>query len=87
MSVLTPSTSVKTDKIGATHSDNQKTAENHKTAAKHHGEAAKHHLEAAKHHEDGNHEKAAHSTVIAHGHSSLANEAQHNDAKSHALEN
>ncbi len=65
--------------------ENQIGIENHKNAAKHHVEAAKHHLEAAKHHEDGNHDKAATSTIIAQGHHNLANEAQKKDLKSHAL--
>jgi hypothetical protein len=59
----------------------------HKTAAKHHEEAAKHHHEAAKHHEAGNHEKAAVSTVKAHGHCVLAKEAQEANSKYHALKN
>jgi hypothetical protein len=60
------------------------TVQHHKTAAKHHEEAAKHHLEAAKHHEAGNHEKAAVSTVKAHGHCASACEAQKADSKHHA---
>jgi len=43
---------------------NAKNIENHKQAAAHHIEAAKHHLEAAKNHEAGDHEKAAHNTVL-----------------------
>lgn len=57
--------------------------ENHKKAATHFEAAAKSHHEAAKHHENGNHEKAAASTVEAHGHASLAHEAQKEDAKHH----
>lgn len=62
----------------------QKGVENHKLAASHFEAAAKHHHEAAKHHENGHHEKAAESTVKAHGHSSLANDAQKEDVKHHA---
>lgn len=65
--------------------ENQKWIDNHKIAASHFASAAKCHLEAAKHHEDGNHEKAAKSTVEAHGHSSLANEAQRDDIKHQLL--
>lgn len=64
--------------------ENQKDINNHKETAKHHENAAKHHHEAAKHHEDGNHEKAAESTVKANGASSMANDLQKEDAKHHA---
>jgi hypothetical protein len=64
--------------------ENQKGIDNHKKAARHFEEAAKSHLEAAKHHENGNHGKAAKSTIEAHGHSNLANEAQKEDVKQHA---
>ena len=57
----------------------------HKQAATHFEAAAKSHLEAAKHHENGNPDKAAKSTVEAHGHASLALEAQKEDVKQHAL--
>jgi hypothetical protein len=67
--------------------ENQKGIENHKTTATHLEAAAKNHLEAAKHHEAGNHEKAAQSTVKAQGYLSLANEAQKEDVKHHALNN
>jgi len=60
------------------------TIENHKQAAAHHTEAAKHHIEAAKHYEAGNHEKAAYSTVLAHGHHAIAGEFLSDDAKHHA---
>jgi hypothetical protein len=65
--------------------ENQKGIENHKTAAMHLESAAKFHLEAARNHENGNHEKAAQSTVAAHGHFLLASEAQKEDVKHHAL--
>lgn len=65
--------------------DNQKRIENHKKAATHFKAAAKSHIDAAKHHENENHEKATKSTVEAHGHSSLANEAQKLDIKLHTL--
>lgn len=67
--------------------ENQKGIENHKVAAKHLTEAAKHHVDAAKHHEAGNHEKAARSTLYAHGHVTIAAEAQREDIKHHALNN
>jgi hypothetical protein len=65
--------------------DNHKGIENHKKIASHLEAAAKHHLDAAQHHESGLHEKAADSTIKAHGHISLANEAQKEDVKYHAL--
>ena len=44
------------------------------------------HLEtAAKHHESDNHEKEALSTVKSQGHFALANEAQREDVKNHAI--
>ncbi len=60
-----------------------KTIATHKKAAAHFEAAAKSHHEAAKHHENGHHEKAAQSTVEAHGHAALAHEAQKEDAKHH----
>ena len=62
-----------------------KGVENHKQAAAHHQEAAKHHLDAAKHHEEGNHEKAHASAILANGHSCMACECQKEDVKHHAL--
>ena len=66
-------------------SSTSSTVDNHKQAAVHHQEAAKHHLDAAKHHEEGNHDKAHSSSVLANGHSSIAVDHQKEDAKSHAL--
>jgi hypothetical protein len=63
----------------------KKTIENHKKIATHLNEASQHHLEAAKHHEDNNHEKAAKSTITAHGHMALANEVHKDVSKQHAL--
>ena len=63
---------------------NAKNIENHKQAAAHHIEAAKHHLEAAKNHEAGHHEKAAHNTILAYGHSAIAGGFLNDDAKHHA---
>lgn len=63
--------------------ENKKGIDNHKKAATHFEAAAKSHLDAAKHHKNKNHEKAAKSTVEAHGHSSLGNEAQRQDVKHH----
>ena len=64
--------------------DNQKVVANHKKAADHFTAAAKGHSDAAKHQENGHHEKAAKSTVEAHGHSVIAHEAQKENAKHHA---
>jgi len=55
--------------------------ENHKKAALHLQEAAKYHLEAADHHANGNPEHALNSTIMAHGHQSLAKDAQRLAAK------
>ncbi len=65
---------------------NKKNVETHKSAAQHHQDAAKNHLEAAKYHEEGNHEKAAQSTVRAMGFTNLAIEQQLGDAKLHTIE-
>ncbi len=77
-------TNSKTESEGIPYAENQKGIENHKKAASHFGAAAKSHLEAANHHENGNHDKAAKCTVEAHGHSSLANDAQKEDIRYHA---
>jgi len=71
-------------KLAANNKAYKKTIENHKQAAAHHMEAAKHHLDAVKHYETGNHEKAAHSTVLAYGHHAIAGEFLNDDAKHHA---
>ena len=55
--------------------------ENHKKAALHLQEAAKYHLEAADHYTNGNTEHALNSTIMAHGHQSLAKDAQRLAAK------
>jgi hypothetical protein len=70
-----PAAKIKSDK---------KTVANHKQAAAHHMEAAKHHTDAAKYYENGNYEKAAHSTVLAYGHNAIAGEFVSDDAKHHA---
>ena len=74
----------KVEKTNLAPADAKKGIENHKKAAENLTEAAKHQLEAAKHHENGNHEKAAESTVKAHGYTSLANDAQRENVKNHA---
>ena len=63
---------------------NAKNIEGHRQAAAHHIEAAKHHLEAAGNHEKGNHDKAAHNTMLAYGHSAIAGGFLNDDAKHHA---
>ncbi len=67
--------------------ENQKRIESHKSTALHLETAAKHHQEAVKHHEVGNHEKAAQSTITAHGHTALAREIQREETKRHATPN
>ena len=73
------------DEVTAPTAESQKNIENHRTAAKHHEEAAKHHNDAAQHHENGDHAKAAESTVKAQGHNAIAVEHQRTDSKQHAL--
>ncbi len=63
----------------------KKVIDNHKKIATHLDEASKHHTDAAKHHEENNHEKAAKSTITAHGHMALANEVHKEVSKQHAL--
>lgn len=65
-----------TERPKMTPAENQKGIENHKKAATHLVQAAKHHMDAANHHENDNHEAAAKSTVLAQGHTAVANEAQ-----------
>ena len=60
-------------------------AANHKKIASHLQEASKSHIEAAKHHEDGNHEKAAFSTMTAQGHIANAKTASKQDVRDHAI--
>lgn len=62
----------------------KKGIENHKKSAAHLEKAAKHHLDAASHHESGQHEKAAQSTVLAHGHTGLAQDEQREYLRLHA---
>ena len=81
----TVATPVKKEQSNGASPEIKKGVENHKVAALHHEEAAKNHHEAAKHHDEGNHEKAAQSTVVANGHSALANDAQKEDAKHHTV--
>jgi hypothetical protein len=66
--------------------ENTKGIENHIKAAEHFSLASNYHYEAARYHEEGNHEKANQSTLLAIGHSSMANEYQIQDAHQHALE-
>jgi hypothetical protein len=78
-------TPIKGEQTQITPAENKKGIENHKQIAANLEAAAKKHLEAAKFHEAGEHEKAAKSTITAHGHMSLASEAQREDSKNHAL--
>jgi hypothetical protein len=66
--------------------ENNKGIENHKKAAYHYTEAAKHHLAAANYHAIGDHERAAQSTITAHGNVTMANESQKKDAIHHAMQ-
>ncbi len=82
----TKETPIKKAKVIGPTAENQKGIEHHEKAAMHFDAAAKSHLDAAKHHKNGNHEKAAKSTVEAHGHACVANEAQKEDLKHHTNE-
>ena len=83
--MTTVSAPIKADKKDLSHSDHYQGIEYHKKAAKNHEEAAKHHLDAARYLALGNNEKAFESTVKAHGHHSLANEAQKEVLRHYAL--
>ena len=48
--------------------------------------AAKSHLEAAMHHQEGNHEKAALTTIVAYANFNLADKAQRKDMNQHAID-
>lgn len=82
----TTNTFPNTEKKPITAADNQKRVDSHKKTAEHLSNASKSHLEAAKHHENGEHEKAAHSTVKAHGHHTMARDLQKEDARLHATQ-
>ena len=79
-------TTIKKEEVAIPNAEIQKGIANHKKAATHFEAAAKSHLEAAMHHEGGNHEKAAKSTVEAHGYSCVAIEAQKEDVKNHVTQ-
>jgi hypothetical protein len=66
--------------------ENNKGIDNHKKAAYHYTEAAKHHLAAANYHAIGDHERAAQSTITAHGFVTMANESQKRDVIHHAMQ-
>ncbi len=86
MSTVTKNQGEATDEVKQPNAmDIRKGVENHKQAAAHHQEAARHHINAAKHHEDGHHDKAHASTVLAAGHALIAEDHQQEDAKQHAL--
>ena len=82
MSTTTEQNKPKSKKV--TPGENKKTIENHRKIATHLESAAKLHVEAANHHEKENHDKAATSTLAAHGHTALAHEAQKDGIKKQA---
>lgn len=82
MSTTTEQTKPEAKKV--TPEENKKTIENHKKIATHLESAAKLHTEAANHHENENHDKAAASTLAAHGHTAIAHEAQKDGIKKQA---
>tara|TARA_R110002096_G_scaffold6222_13_gene28838 strand:+ start:2002 stop:2259 length:258 start_codon:yes stop_codon:yes gene_type:complete len=65
---------------------NIKGIKNHRKTAGYLQVAAKSHLEAAMHHQEGNHEKAAQSTIVAHANFNLADKAQRKDMNQHAID-
>jgi hypothetical protein len=81
----TPTTFPKTEKKTIT-ADNQKRIDSHKKTAEHLSNASKSHIEAANYHENGEHEKAAQSTIKAHGHHTMARDLQKEDARLHATQ-
>ena len=83
MTTLSPP--IKKEQSNGTSYASQKGIESHKKAATHFEAAARHHRDAANFHEAGNDEKAAQSTLAANGHAILANEAQMENVKHHAL--
>lgn len=82
--MATSTTPVKAEKSNQSPEEIKKGIENHKKAAKHHEEAARHHHDAAKHQEEGDHGKAAQSTLKAQGHLHHATETLREAAKHHA---
>ena len=63
--------------------ENQKGIENHLKAAIHFEAAAKNHRDAAKFHQEGNHDKAFKSTIMAQGNQGIANACQREDVSRH----
>jgi hypothetical protein len=76
---------IKSVKVHLSPAENQKGIDNHRRIATHLEAAARHHLNAAKYHESGDHEKAAHSTIMAIGFHRMAGDAQREDVPHHAL--
>ena len=64
---------------------NIKGIKNHRKTAGYLQVAAKNHLEAAMHHQEGNHEKAAQSTIVAYANFNLADKAQRKDMNQHFI--
>ncbi|WP_395065657.1 hypothetical protein [Flavobacterium sp.] len=64
--------------------DIQNGIDNHKKVARHLEQAAKFHMEAATHHQNGHHDRAAQSTIKAHGNLIIASELQRDNLKLHA---
>jgi hypothetical protein len=79
------STPIKPETAVPSSADSKNVIDSHKTAAAHLQEASKLHTEAAKHHEEGNTDKAHNATLKANGHSAIANEAQKEVVKQHAV--
>lgn len=79
---MKPTTAQLYEEIAA---ENQKGIENHKKTADLLEGAARHHREAARYHNEGDHDKAAQSTIMAQGYLSLAIDTQREDIKHHAL--
>lgn len=73
---MTSVTSIKSENINSSPIEGQNGIENHKKIAEHLIAAATHHFKAASHLQDGNHEKAASSAILAQEYFNLASEAK-----------
>ncbi len=79
-------TNIKKQKSSNPIDKNIKGIKNHRKTAGYLQVAAKSHLEAAMYHQEGKHEKAAQSTIVAHANFNLADKAQKKDMNQHAID-
>lgn len=76
---------MKTHKANYTIEKNLIRIKKHKKAVEHLRAASKFHFKAASYLEDGNDQKAAQSTIAAHGQVTLSNKAQKTGIKQHVI--